>query len=404
METEKPESIQEPIAPPQSAPDRQRTQPRRLGWRTGLALAAVIVVLTIAFLWRGSSRAATGSDDAVTVAVARVGREDLFKELTIPAEFRPYLEVELHAKVSGYLDWMNVDIGDKVKSGDLLAMIEVPELLDQLHYAVAVQRKAEADFTNAELAYTRLVSVNKEHPNLVAQQELDTAQSRDLSAAAAIAAAKADVEKYQTLAGYTKITAPFDGVVTKRYADPGALIQAGTASDTQSMPLVRISDNYRLRLDFPVSVDYVQDIRCGDTVDVRVESLEGGSFAGKISRFADKVDTETRTMIVEIEVDNPKLELLPGMYANVILKVQRRSNALVLPSQAVAGDNEKTVYVVNGSGKIEVRPVTLGLETPDKFEVTSGLKAGELVLTGSRSEIHPGQKVQAKMVEQLSIR
>src|SRR5262249_779298 len=161
--------------------------------------------------------------------------------------------------------------------------------------------------------YMRLQSVNKDHPNLVAEQELDTSAASDQTTMAAIAAAKAEVEKYQTMVGYTHITAPFDGVVTHRYVDPGTLIQAGTSSDTQSLPLVRVSDLYRLRLDFPVTVDYVKDIQAGDPVEVRVDSLGGKTFTGKISRFTHDVSEDTRTMITEIEVPNPDLKLVPGM-------------------------------------------------------------------------------------------
>ena len=132
------------------------------------------------------------------------------------------------------------------------------------------------------------------------------------------------MDKFNTLVAYTHIIAPFDGVITKRYADPGALIQAGTASDTQSLPLVRVSDNYRLRLDFPVSVAYVKDIHVGDPVDVVVGSLDGKSFTGIITRTTDRVDEQTRTMIAEIEVPNPDLKLVPGMYATVVLKVKAR--------------------------------------------------------------------------------
>ena len=230
----------------------------------------------------------------------------------------------MNAKVSGYVDKMNVDFGDKVKEGQLLATLLVPELKDELDSARAAQGRAEADYKNAHLIYTRLVGVNNEHSNLVAQQDIDTAEAKDSVAAAALASAKADVEKYQTLVGYTQITAPFDGVVTMRYADPGALIQAGTASDTQAKPLVRVSDNYRLRLDFPVSVAYVKDIHLGDKVEVRVQSLDNKRFTGEVSRFTDKVNNDTRTMITEIEVPNPNLELVPGMYAAVVLKVEQR--------------------------------------------------------------------------------
>ena len=412
METEQPGINQpaaagasrEPLTASRPGPDSKAKRSRWLDWRVALVLVMAVVILFAVTFWKGNTHAAANPDALTTVAVAKVDREDLFTELTRDAEFRPYVEVELHAKVSGYVDQMNVDFGDKVKAGQLLATIEVPELLDELHSAIAVRQKAEADYTNANLAYTRLVSVNKDHPNLVAQQDLDTAESKDLSASAAIAAAKADVEKYETLVRYTKITAPFNGVVTRRYADPGALIQAGTASDTQSLPLVRVSDNYRLRLDIPVQVEYVQDIHVGDSVDVRVESLGGRTFTGKISRFTDKVEEETRTMIAEVEVENPGLELMPGMYATVILRGARRPNALAIPIQAVAGDIEKTVCVINRNQEIEIRPVTLGLETPEKYEVSSGLEEGDLVMIGSRSLVQAGQKVQTKSIDRLSVR
>jgi RND family efflux transporter MFP subunit len=338
-----------------------------------------------------------------TVAVAKVMREDLSRKVTIEAEFRPYVEVELHAKVSGYVDKMNVDFGDKVKSGELLATIEVPELHDQLRNAMATEQKAEADYTNANLIYTRLVSVNNEHPNLVAQQDLDTASANEQMAAAEIAAAKADVGKFKTLVNYTQITAPFDGVVTHRYADPGALIQAGTSSDTQSLPLVRVSDNYLLRLDFPVDVDFVKDIHVGDPVEVNVESLGGKTFTGAITRYTYDVDDNTRKMTTEIEVPNPNLELDPGMYATIALRVEDRPNTLAIPTEAVIAGETPSVFVVNRDNQIEDRPVQLGLETPDKYEVLSGLQKGDLVVIGNHSEIQTGQKVEPKLIA-LSMR
>jgi RND family efflux transporter MFP subunit len=295
-----------------------------------------------------------------------------------------------------------VDFGDRVKSNQLLATLEVPELHDELQSAIATEQKAEADYTNAHLIYMRLAAVNKEHPNLVAQQDLDTAESKDRTTAAAIAATKADVDKYNTLVAYTFITAPFDGVITKRYADPGALIQAGTTSDTQSLPLVRISDNYRLRLDFFVSQKYVKDMHVGDPVELRVEALGGKTFTGVITRTTERVEEQTRTLTTEIEVPNPNLELVPGMYCRVVLKVQRRLQVLTIPIQAVPPGYGVSVYVINGEHEIEERPVTLGLETPAEYEVTAGLKDGELVLVGSRSQVQPGQKVEPKLVGSLA--
>jgi RND family efflux transporter MFP subunit len=364
--------------------------------KLGPMLAGAFVVGLVVFWLAHHAHAQTPikADVASTAAVgvAIVTREDLSKQVTIAAEFRPYLEVALPAKVTGYVGKMNVDFGDTVKSGQLLATIEVPELQAELDNAQAAEQKAQADYTNANLIYFRLQSVNHDHPNLVAQQDLDTAQANELATAATIAAAKANVEKYQTMVGYTQITAPFDGVITHRYADPGTLIEA------QGKPLVRVSDNYRLRLDFPVTVDYAKDVKLGDPVAVRVDSLNGKALTGKIARFTHEVDDSTRTMITEIEVPNPDLELIPGMYASVVLNVEKHLQALAVPIEAVSSGKSPLVYVVNHDHLIEERPVQLGLETPDKYEVLSGLQEGDQVVIGNRSGFQAGQKVEPKMI------
>ena len=387
------ESIQEWIAPPDEKPSR---------WMTGLLLLITFLILGAIALYVSvkTMRGNLETEKPIpTVAAARIVREDIYNEVPIPAEFRPYVQSELHAMVTGYVSQMNVDFGDKVKQGQVLATIEVPELVDELHNAQARQQQTEADYANAHLIYTRLHAVNQQHPELVAQQDIDTAQSKDASTGAALAAARADVEKYRTLLNYTKIIAPFDGVITQRSADPGALVQAGTSSD-RSMPLLRVSDNYLLRLDFPVSVEYVKYIHIGDRVTVRVDSLGGKTFVGKITRFTDKVNDETRTMITEMELENPNLEVVPGMYAVTLFKFDRRPNALAIPTQAVSNPIDPVVYVIDSNDEIEARPVKLGVEMPDKYEVTNGLKEGEWVLIGSASRVHPGQKVDPKLVAQ----
>jgi len=374
---------------------------RRLPSRLLTALGGAGIIAAALLLTSKPGRATVNgaSSNVPSVAVVKVTRENLAKEMKIPAEFRPYTEVELHAKVSGYLQRINVDFGDQVKAGQLLATIEIPELQDELDNATATEQKAEANHKNAHLVYSRLLAVNKDHPNLVAQEDLDAAESRDADTAATIAAAKADVGKYQTLLAYTKITAPFDGVVTRRYTDPGSMIQAGTSS--QAMPLLRLSDNYRLRLDFPVSIDYVQGVRTGDPVDVRIDSPGGKAFTGKIARFTHRVDETTRTMMAEMEVDNPKLELIPGMYATVVLKADQRPNAVAIPTEAITA-GKTTVYVVNKDNEVEERTVVLGLETPTKYEVVSGVKEGELVMIGNAAQIKPGQKVEPKLVSLMA--
>ena len=372
--------------------------------RWGVAILVGVIVIGILAVrpWHGRARAlAADATGAPVVAVARVEREDLFREITFPAEFRPYAEVDLHAKVSGYVKEMKVDIGDRVKAGQLLAVLEVPELREELDHAVAAHQRAQAEYRDAHLAYTRLVAVNQDHPNLIAQQDLDSAEARDATAQGTVAATQADVDKDRTLVAYTRITAPFAGVITKRYADPGSLIQAGTASNTQTMPLVRVSDNTLLRLDFPVSVDYVRGIRLDAPLSVRVDSLGGRTFAGKIARFSDKVDDSTRTMVVEMEVANPSLELVPGMYATVTLRVDNRPHALAIPIEAMPPGG-KSVLLVNGSHSLEERAVTLGLETSARYEVLAGLNEGDLVMIGNPAQLTAGQRVEPRLSAPLA--
>ncbi|HET9389677.1 MAG TPA: efflux RND transporter periplasmic adaptor subunit [Steroidobacteraceae bacterium] len=384
-----------------TSPARRFLPSGRYGWGLSILIGLLVAGVIVARSWHRTVHAATGTPgNAPAVAVVKVDREDLYREITIPAEFRAYNEVDVHAKVSGYVQKMYVDIGDKVKSGQLLAVLEIPELGDDLDHALATERRAAADYKDAHLAYTRLVEVNKQHPNLVAQQDIDTAEAKDATAEGALAAARSDVSKYRTLVSYTRITAPFGGVITKRYADPGALIQAGTASQTQAMPLVRLSDNNLLRLDFPVSVDYVQSIRPDIPVSVHVDSLRDRTFEGKIARFTDRIDDSTRTMTVEMEVPNPTLELVAGMYAHVTLKVDRRQHALAIPIEAVPAGG-KTVFVVDPAHQVEERPVSLGLETPAKYEVLSGLQEGDLVMIGNPAQLSPGEKVDPHVTEPL---
>ncbi|HUO68187.1 MAG TPA: efflux RND transporter periplasmic adaptor subunit [Gammaproteobacteria bacterium] len=384
----------ESVAPPRRVAAKSY---RRIGiFAAAIALVAVLATL---YVRQGGTRSST-SDSAqpTVVAVAEVRRSDLVKEIAAPAEFRPYTEVNIYAKVAGYVSRIDVDVGDQVTKGDLIAILEVPEIKDDLDHALAAYNRTEADYKDAHLSYTRLLAANREHANLIAQQDLDTGEARDAAAAGALAAAKADVDKYRTLNDYARITAPFGGIVTKRYADPGALIQAGTSSNTQTMPLIRLSENRRLRLDFPVPVDYVSRIRDDSPVMVRVDSLGGRTFASKIARFTHRVDESTRTMMTEVEVGNDALDLVPGMYATVTLKIDEHRNALAVPIEAVPS-GATTVFVVNSSQRIEERQIKVGLETATQYEVLEGLEEGDRVVIGNSAQLQAGQQVEAKVTE-----
>jgi RND family efflux transporter MFP subunit len=373
--------------------------------------------------------AASDPPDVPTVAVAKAARGDIAQSLTIAAEFRPYQEIEVHAKVAGYVKSIGVDVGDRVKADQLLAVLEIPELQDEIKQDEAAVkraneeiRRAQADVERAQSAHevahlnaTRLNGVMKTRPNLVAQQDIDEATGRDRvseaqvsTAEAALAAAREQLEiakaaqsKTQTLFDYSRITAPFTGVITHRYADKGAMIQAGTSSQSQAMPIVRLSQNDRLRLVIPVPESAVPRIHLGGEVAVSVQSLRK-TVTGTVARFSDRLDTDTRTMHVEVDVPNPKLELVPGMYADATILLDAAKDAVVAPVQAVDRDEKGArVMVVSGDGrqpgKVESRKVTLGLEADDRIQVTSGLNAGDLAVVGSRAQLKPGEVVMPKI-------
>jgi RND family efflux transporter MFP subunit len=346
--------------------------------------------------------------------------------LTIASEFKPFQEIEVHAKVAGFLKSISVDVGDRVRTGQLLAVLEVPELQDEIKQdEAAVKRvseeinRAQADLERTQSAHevahlgsSRLSSVMKSRPNLVAQQDIDEALGRDrvaeaqvATAQAALAAAREQLEvakaargKTQTLFDYARITAPFAGVITHRYADTGAMIQAGTSSQTQAMPIVRLSQNDRLRLVIPVPESAVSRVHIGAPVDITVQSLHK-TVAGTVARFAERLDTETRTMRVEVDVPNPALALVPGMYADAALALDQVKGAIVAPVQAVdRTESGARVLVIGRDGVLDARSVIVGIDADDRMEIKAGLSEGDLVVVGSRSQLKPGAIVVPKLV------
>jgi RND family efflux transporter MFP subunit len=214
----------------------------------------------------------------------------------------------------------------------------------------------------------------------------------------------AEQTKINTMFEYRRVTASFTGVITKGFANTGSMIKAGTASTTQTMPLVRLSENGLLRLIVPIPESQVPLIKIAKSVSVNVPTLHH-TFPGKIARFSNELQLSTRTMDTEIDVPNPQLVIMPGMYAEVTLPVTESLNVLAVPLQAVGGTEDKrTVLLVNLSGRIEERPVQVGIETSDTAEIKSGLQAGDLVVVGSRSQLKPGQQVSPKIVEMPAVK
>jgi RND family efflux transporter MFP subunit len=367
------------------------------------------------------------SGPALTVGVTKVVKKSLGRQITLSSELVPFQEIDVYAKESGYVKKLLVDYGTHVKAGQTMAILEIPELEAQLQEDQAEIKNAANQVTRAQhelaryqaqykalhLQYTRLNGVFESQPGIVAQQEVDDAQGKDLAAQSQADAGQAALEAAQsqlgvaraklahdqTLFDYSRITAPFSGIVTQRYANLGTLVQAGTGSSTQAMPIARLSQDDLFRLVIPVPESYVRFIRIGDRVDVRVPSLNR-TLPGKVARFAVDVREDTRTMHTEVDVKNPDHLLVPGLYADADITLEHKEGIPSVPLQAVNHEAGKTtVFVVDSSNQLVDRSVELGLQTATDAEVVSGLQEGEQVVVSDRSGLKAGERVVPKTVQ-----
>ena len=388
-----------------------------------------MLFFTAGFLAGCNSAGKAAANDAANaphVAVAKVTRQDLSSTLNIASEFLPNQEVTVYAKVSGYIRKLDVNWGTRVRQGQLLAVLDIPELQQQVQQDEAAARRSDQDVSRAKeelsraesvynvahLTYSRLADVQKTRPELVAQQEIDVAQGKDLEASAGVSSAKdslaasdealigakAALERDKAMYSYSRITAPFDGVVTEIDAYTGALLPAGTSSNKGDQALCHLAEDRVLRLVIPVPESAVPDIRSGTSVEVRVPVL-AKVFQGIVARVSDQVDLSTRTMHAEIDVPNANFVIVPGMYAEASLVLKEKHGALAVPVQALdRQEGRVTVFAVDKSNKIEERQVQTGIETPNLVEVVSGLDENDLVVVGNRSQLRAGTTIQPKLV------
>ena len=357
--------------------------------------AALAAIVLLTWMSGGPRRAETAVEpDVPRVATVRPMRGAAVRSITLPGDLVGRNEAALYAKVTGYLKDIAVDKGDTVKRGQLLAEIEVPELAPKL-------ARARADLQVRRITYERLTSVWKTDHRLVAREDVDVAEGQ-------FAQARADVEELETLVGYTKIVAPFDGTINARYVDPGALIEAnghGAGSDgaggrsSGTVPVVAVAETDRLRVYVYVPEQETSQIRRGQAAVLRLREFPGREFHGTVARFNNALDLATRTMLTEVDLDNPTRELYPGMYADVARELERHENALQVPTTAVSrtGDHAHVFVVRNGS-LVRV-PVTTGIASSDTVEIVSGLGADEPVVRNLGPSLQEGETVEA--VEQV---
>lgn len=407
------------------------TSKRKLMIAGFVALAALLVwgILRYSRTEADDGREAdTASGIQPVAAVVKVERRTLSAPLTLAGAFKPFQDVDVHAKVAGYIKTIYVDVGSHVKEGQTLAVLEVPELQAQLAGTEASVRRAKEEIRRAEsdvqraksthaalhAMFERLSQAAQQKEGLVAQQEVDDAQAKDLSSEAQVSSteaaldaaqealdvAQADQQRYAALSAYTKITAPYDGVVTIRYADTGSLIAAGTSESKQAEPVVRLAQISVLRLVLPIPESIAGTIHLGDPVKVHVEALNK-DYIGKVTRFADSLDEQTRTMHTEIDFQNSDGRLLPGMYVVATIAQVEKKSILTLPVEAVSikENDEGTVLFVNSGDVLEEKNVHLGMEYSNRIEIVSGLNEADRVVVGSRNEFRSGMKITPKLID-----
>src|ERR1051325_4050187 len=318
----------------------------------------------------------------LSVKLVAVKKGDATRSISLPANVLLYQQDTLYAKVTGYVKTVNVDKGDNVQAGALLADIEVPEL-------IADRSKYKAELEVADLDYKRTNDAQKKAPDLVVPLTVDTAKSKfDI--------AKANLERTETLLGFARITAPFSGIVTKRFVDPGAFIPAATSGSTaQSAALFTVMDFTRVRVQAAVPEMEVPFIKAGLPVKVAVEELPSAKIEGMLTRFSHALDEATKTMLAEIELPNPDGALRPGMYANVRITVERKPAAVILPSDAVLFEKGRTSVFTVADGKARRVTVKTGFNDNGWVEILDGVKPGDSVIVIGKQVIADGQPVKA---------
>lgn len=322
---------------------------------------------------------ATGS--APEVQVVKPLRRDVAATLRIPSTVSPLHQTTLYAKVSGYLKSIHFDKGDRVRQGQVLAVLDAPEIEQQYEQALS-------DYTIKKVTYERLAKVLKEAPDVIAKQDVDVAQ-------ATADAAKHLLEQKQTWLDYTKVRAPYDGILTARFADPGAMIQVATASATQAVPLFTIMDISTLRFYINVPQEDASFVQRGTPATIVIKAPVEKRIEAVVTRSTMSLDPATRTMLAEVDVRNPGYALAPGMYAEVILSLRRHKDALVIPPAAlVSDDSSKSVFVVDQGVARKVH-VKTDIDDGAWIEIASGLTGDEDVVVVGKGRLSDGMPVKA---------
>jgi RND family efflux transporter MFP subunit len=369
----------------------------------------VVLALSLSILGcNGNAKPAVNKQtetEAQTVEVVAVASQKLATVFTLPAQLVPFQSVDIHPKVTGFVDMIRVDRGSRVHKGELIIRLSAPELVAQRAQAASALRAAEAQLTTAQAkltsdqgTYLHMASAAKtpgvvaENDVMVASQTASADQGQVQSAENNVAAARDALRSVAQLESYLNIYAPFDGIVTTRNLHPGALV--GPASGQSGMmPIVQIVDTVHLRLVVPVPEAYVGEMQVGQQVAFTVPAYPGQTFHAPIARISHDVELNTRTMPVELDIRSTDSRLAPGSYSSVQWPVHRAMPTMFVPVSAVTNDQQRTFVERVRDGKAEWVDVVTGLSVAGNIEVFGDLKPGDEVIRNATDAIRPGQQV-----------
>jgi membrane fusion protein (multidrug efflux system) len=356
-----------------------------------------LVVLVLAILLGGSrSDRAADAPKPIEVKVTHPARGDIIRYVTLPGTLKANQQATLYAKVAGYLKSLSIDKGDRVQAGQSLGEIEVPELLADLARNKAELVRAESEMKVADIEFSRLAKAQKQASDLIVPQAVDNAEGRLAMAKAGIEMARANLERTDILLGYARVTAPFAGIVTMRFVDPGAFIPAATSgSAAQTAAIVIIADFNTVRAQVALPEAEAALAQVGQPVKLAVEGLPGKIFEGKISRMSYALDEATRTMLVEADLTNADLTLRPGMYATVKVGVEKHTDARLIPIEALVMEKANAFAFVADGGRAKKTAIKIGFNDGAKVEVLNGLTGSEAVIFVGKMTLADGVAVNA---------
>jgi RND family efflux transporter MFP subunit len=380
-----------------SLPERGTQQPSnpKKGWTIALLAFIVVAIIVISGIVprvraRTALRNETNQLAVPAVIVAQPKKSAPAQEIILPANVQAFKDAPIYARTNGYLKRWYVDIGGRVKSGQLLAEIDTPEVDQQLHQATADLGTAEANMHLSEITATRYQGLLKS--DSVSQQDADNAAGDFAAKKAIVQSAQANLRRLQELQSFEKIYAPFDGVITARNTDIGQLINSGSSTGAKS-ELFHIAAPGKLRVYVNVPQVYSQAAKPGLKADLTLDEFPGRRFEGTLVRTADAIDTASRTLLVEIEVNNPTGELFTGSYAAVHLKLPGSVSTYTIPVNTLLFRSEGLRVAAVKDNKAELIPVTLGRDFGSEVEVLVGLNGDESLVVNPPDSLVSGQPV-----------